>query len=154
MKSKKVRRVILRTPRMKHVRSNLRIILKLAVKNELCRLAKVKRLYHDRLIKSHLTPSQRKRHNHIGVKYRTLYHHYLESTLQCGGGAACYSFQEAKKDRFNPQDRPTDLCLVWVPWLEKWFCVKCFVLNRLGEMTHKDFDDPVAREWVKEKFGI
>ncbi len=154
MKSKNVRRVILRTPRMKRVRNNLRVILKLAIKDELHQLSKINDIYHDKLIKSHLTPSQRIRRDYIGGKYRNLYHRFIDSTLQCSGGSACYSFKDAKKGGFSPRDRPTDFDIVWVPWLEKWFCLKCFVLNRLGEMTHEDFDDPVAREWVKEEFGI
>ena len=139
---------------MKRVRDNLRVILKLAIKVELDRLRNLRGLYFDKDIKSGLTPSQRRRYDYIGGEYRALSERFAESTLQCGSGAACYSFQEAKKQGFNPQDRPTDLDLVWVPWLEKWFCIKCFVLNRLGEMTHEDFDDPIYRKWVKEEFGI
>ena len=154
MRSKKVRKVILKTQKMKRVRNNLRVILKLTMKDELNRLRDLRGLYLHKDIKSGLTLSQQKRYDYVGGKYRTLYHRFLESTLQCGSGSACYSFQEAKKHGFNPQDRPTDLDLVWVPWLENWFCIKCFALNRLGEMTHEDFGDPVKREWVKEEFGI
>jgi len=144
----------LRTPRIRRVRNNLRIILKLAVKNELNRLTCLKGLYLDKKRRSSLTLSQQKRYGQVRRKWNRLYFRFIESTLQCGSGAACYSFREAKKQRFNPQDRPTDLDLVWVPWLEKWFCIKCYVLNRLGEMTHEDFGDPVWREWVEEEFGI
>ncbi|MHA2054084.1 MAG: hypothetical protein ACW99F_10845 [Candidatus Hodarchaeales archaeon] len=130
--------------------------MKLAVKDELIKLAKVKRLYHDKDIRgrSKLTPSQQRRYNYIGGKYRALSERFTESILQCGRGAACYTFREAKNYGFNPQDRPTDFDAIWVPWLRKWFCLKCFVLNQLGEMTHEDFDDPMYREWVKEEFGI
>ncbi|UCD02036.1 MAG: hypothetical protein JSV23_03155 [Promethearchaeota archaeon] len=154
MKSKKVCRVILRTPRMRRVRNNLRVILKLAVKSELNRLRHLESLYLHKKRRNGLTPSQQKRYSQVKRKRSRLYFRYIESTLQCGGSSACYSFQEAKKHGFNPQDRPTDLDLVWVPWLENWFCIKCFVLNRLGEMTHEDFGDPVKREWVREEFGI
>ena len=154
MKSKEVCKVILRTPRIKHVRDNLRVILKLAVKGELSRQAKIKRLYLHKGIRCGLTPSQQRRYDQVSRKWKDLYFRFIESTLQCGGGSACYTFQEAKKHGFNPQDRPPDLDLVWVQWLEKWFCIKCFVLNRLGEMTHEDFDDPMMREWVKREFSI
>ena len=87
-------------------------------------------------------------------EWNTLYHQFHRSTLQCGLGAACVSFQEAKKHGFNPQDRPIPQDVVWVPWLEKWFCENCFEVNLLAEMTHEDFDDPVTREWVKKEFGI
>lgn len=151
MKSKKIRKIILRTPSLKRVRNNLRIILKLAVEEELSRLSRLKTLYFK---KDRLTPSQRRRRGQLSRRWNNLYHCFIKSTLQCNCGAACISFQEAKRHGFNPQDRPTNLDLVWVPWLEKWSCVECFEIYRQGEMTHEDFDDPVWREWVKNEFGI
>ncbi len=154
MKSKKVHRVILRDLSLRRVRNNLRIIFKLAAKKELSRLVDLEGLYQDKKIKIGLTPSQKKRYKHLRRQWNNLYFPFEKSTLQCGSGAGCYSYQEAKKQGFDPQDRPTNLDLVWVPWLKRWFCIKCFVLNRLGEMTHEDFDDPVTRERIKEEFGI
>lgn len=151
MRSKKVRKIILSTPSLRLIRNNLRIILKLAVKKELQKLDKLYDLYRNKKI---LTPSQQKRKLQLAEKWKALDYSYYRSTLQCSSGAACISFQKAKKKGFNPKDRPTDLDLVWVPWLEKWSCVECFETFRQGEMTHKDFDDPVWREWVKNEFGI
>ena len=111
---------------------NLRTLLKLAVNEELSRLYELE----------------------MRKEWNALYHRFHRSTLQCAGAAACVSFQELKKQGFDPQDRPIPQDLVWVPWLEKWSCVKCFETYHQGEMTHKDFDDPVYREWVKKEFGI
>ncbi len=151
MRSKKIRKVTLKTPSLRRVRDNLRIILKLAVKKELRKLDKIYYLYKYKRI---LTPSQQKRKIQLGEKWKDLDRAYYKSTLQCGCGAGCISFQEAKKHGFNPRDRPIDLDLVWVPWLESWVCTDCFKIGRYDEMTHEDFDDPVTREWVKEEFGI
>ena len=151
MKSKKIRKVILKTPWLRQVRDNLRIILKLAVKKELNRLSKLKRLY---LYKKHLTPSQQRRKAHLSREWNNLYHSFIRSTLRCNCGAACTSLDKAIEKGFNPQDRLIDLDLVWVPWLESWVCTSCFEAARYDEMTHEDFDDPVTREWVKEEFGI
>ncbi len=107
MKSKKVHRVILRDSSLRRVRNNLRIIFKLAAKNELSRLIDLKCLYQDKKIKIGLTPSQQRRYNHLKRKWKDLDFLFLKSTLQCGNGAACYSFQEAEKKGFNPKDRPT-----------------------------------------------
>ncbi len=154
MKSKEVRKVILRTSRMKRVRNNLRIVLKLAIKDELSSLAKLERLYRQKEKKDGLTLSQEKRYSYVVAKYRELSKRYNHSILRCGSGAACYSLDEAIERGFNPRDRPADLNLVWVPWLRRWFCLKCFVLKQMEEMTHEDFDDPLYREWVKEEFDI
>lgn len=151
MKSKKVHKIVLRTPLARQLRFNLRTLLKLAIKEELSRLSNIETLYG---FKKNLTSSKKKRRGQLRKEWNKLYHRFHRSTLQCGSGAACVSFQEAKKHGFNPKDRPTNLDLVWVPWLEKWSCVECFETYRQGEMTHQDFDDPVYREWVKNEFGI
>ena len=154
MKSKEVHKVILRTPRMRRVRNNLRILLKLAVKSELNRLSAHKHLYYNKKLMIGLTLSQKRRYYQLQKESNKLSEYYNKSTLQCGGGAACYSLDKAIEEGLDPRDRPTDLDLVWVPWLERWFCLKCFVLDQLGELTHKDFDDPMYRKWVKKEFGI
>ena len=89
-----------------------------------------------------------------GGEWGKLYHRFHRSTLQCGGAAACVSFERLLKQGFDPQDRPIPQDIVWVPWLERWSCLECFETFRQGEMTHEDFDDPVSKEWVKEEFGI
>ncbi len=132
MNSKKIRKVVLRTPWSRRLRLNLRSLLKLVVKKELSRL-------YDLEMKKEQT---------------VLYHSYHESILECGSGAGCVSYQALVRQGFDPQARPTNLDLVWVPWLEKWSCVECFEAFRQGEMTHEDFDDPVYREWVENEFGI
>jgi len=151
MKSKKIHKVILKTQKLRHARDSLRIILKLAIKDELSRLSELETLYFN---KKNLTPSQAKRRSQLGKKWNALYHRFNRSTLGCSNGAACISLDKAIEQGLNPKDRPTDLDLVWVPWLEKWFCTDCFETFRYDEMTHEDFDDPVTREWVKEEFGI
>ncbi|MFW9987612.1 MAG: hypothetical protein ACFFC3_03070 [Candidatus Odinarchaeota archaeon] len=151
MKSKKIRKVVLKTPNLRKIRNNLRIILKLAVKEELDKLYEREELYSN---KRYLTPSQQKRKSYLAEKWKALDISYHRSTLQCSSGAACISLDKAIEKGFDPKDRPTDLDLVWVPWLERWSCVECFETFRQGEMTHEDFDDPVWREWVKNEFGI
>ena len=154
MKSKEVRKVVLRTDKMRRVRDNLRIILKLAIKDKLGSLDRNGDLYRHKEKKDRLTPSQQKRYDYVEGEYWTLYHRYNHSTLQCGSGAACYSLDKAIEEGLDPRDRPTDFDLVWVPWLRRWFCLKCFLFNRIGEMTSGDFDDSEMSKWVKEKFGI
>lgn len=151
MKSKRIRKVILKTPELRRTRNNLRVILKLAVKDRLSRLSSLETLYFD---KKNLNPSQQKRRSQLRKEWSKLYHRFNKSTLECSNGAGCVSLDKAIEEGLNPKDRPTDLDLVWVPWFEKWVCTTCFETFRYDEMTHEDFDDPVTREWVKEEFGI
>ena len=151
MKSKKIHKVILKTPILRHIRNNLRLVLKLAVKEELQRLSRLKTLYFN---KKNLTPSQKRRKAHLRREWNNLNHSFRRSTLECGNGITCILFQEGKGLGVHPQDGPTNLDLIWIPWLERWFCVECFETYGYGEMTHEDFDDPMYREWVKSEFGI
>ena len=151
MKSKKIRKVILKTPHLRQARNNLRIIFKLEVKKELNRLSRLKKLY---LNKKHLTPSQLQRKAFLSKGWNKLYHSFVRSTLQCNCGAACVSLNKAIEEGLYPQDRPTDLDLVWVPWIESWICTACLEVGRYDEMTHEDFDDSVTREWVRKEFCI
>ena len=86
MKSKKIHKVILKNPRLRQIRNNLRTVLKLAINKELDRLEHLKGLY---VFKKKLTPSQKKRRSQIWGKWNSLYHRYRQSTLQCACGAAC-----------------------------------------------------------------
>ena len=151
MKSKKIRKVTLKSPELRRIRDNLRIILKLVIKDKLSRLSRLETLYFS---KKNLTPSQQKRKSQLSKEWNKLYHRFNKSTLQCSNGAGCISLDKAIEEGLDPKDRPTDLDLVWVPWLERWVCTNCFETFRYDEMTHEDFDDPVTREWVKEEFGI
>jgi len=133
MKSKKIRKVILKTPWARRLRLNLRIVLNLTIRQELIRLSNLD----------------------MRREWRVLERQYNKSILQCGMPPhLCESYQELKKRGIDLQDRPILHDLVWVPWLEDWFCFSCYIVNRFSEMTHADFDDPVAREWVKKEFGI
>ena len=132
MKSKKCRKILLRTPWSRRLRFSLRTLLDLAVKQEVSRLSNLE----------------------MWKEKNALERKFHKSTLQCGGAAACVSFERLLKQGFDPQDRPIPQDIVWVPWLERWSCVECFETYRQGEMTNEDFDDPVYREWVKNEFGI
>ena len=61
MKSKKIHKVILKTPVLARIRNNLRVVLKLAVKEELQRLSNLETLYFK---KKGLTKSQERRKAH------------------------------------------------------------------------------------------
>ena len=132
MNSKTIRKIVLRTPWSRRLRLNLRILLDLAVKEKLSRLSNLE----------------------IWKEKNALERQFCKSTLRCSMGVNCVSFERLKKKGFDPRDLPTNLDLVWVPWLEHWYCNNCFELNHFSEMTHEDFDDPVTREWVKNEFGI
>lgn len=123
MKTLKVKKVILKNPRLRTIRCNMRIVLKLAVYSELERLRHLKRIYYD---KQHLTSSQDRRETYLIKTSNALSERLSNSTCQCNSGR-CISHRElVEKGLVKPSERSPDIDLVWIPWYKVWVCVKCY----------------------------
>ncbi|MEE9377812.1 MAG: hypothetical protein V3V33_07220 [Candidatus Lokiarchaeia archaeon] len=150
MKSKKPRRIVLKNPKLRKIRSSLREILRLAYYDYSEKLLDLRGLYNDKNMQKGLTPSQDKRHTVLIREKAALDQAFAKSICICFNGAACHSYQEAVKDgAIEPSERPIDLDMVWVPEPEPgtigeywtptggaWFCLKCHEVVR-----EIDFDD-------------
>ncbi len=113
MKSKKPRLIVLKDPKLRKIRTNLRTILKLAYYDESDRLSRLGDLYRE---KDTLTPSQQKRESQLVRKNNALMTAYDRSILKCSLGAACNSYKEmVEKGTINPPERPIDLDMGWLP---------------------------------------
>ncbi len=126
MKSKKPRLIVLKDPKLRKIRTNLRIILKLAYYSESKRLDRLEDLYFE---KNTLTPSQQKRKSELIRMNNALMTAYNNSILQCNLGAACDSYKEmVEKDTIDPIERPIDLDMGWLPvpfpQHGSWLCKK------------------------------
>jgi len=122
MKSKKPRLIILKDPKLRKIRENLRIILKLAYLDESKRLDRLEDLYIE---KNTLTPSQQKRDIQLGRMNNNLMTAYDNSILKCSLGAACSSYEEAVENgTIDPVERPIDLDMGWLPQYGSWYCKK------------------------------
>jgi len=121
MKLKKPRLIVLKDPKLRKVRENLRIILRLAYLDESKRLSQLTDLY----LQKRLTPSQQNRETQLIRVNDKLYHTFNESILQCKLGAACDSYKEALENgTIDSIDRPIDLDMGWLPQYNSWFCKK------------------------------
>ncbi|KKM04849.1 hypothetical protein LCGC14_1760090 [marine sediment metagenome] len=122
MKSKKPRLIVLKDPKLRKIRANLRTILKLAYNDERIRIRDLEHLYTER---ETLTPSQQKRDIQLGRMNNELYHAFNDSILRCSLGAACNSYKEAVEEgSIKPIERPIDLDMGWLPQYREWFCKK------------------------------
>lgn len=122
MKSKKPRLIVLKDPKLRKIRENLRTILKLAYDDESKRLSQLTFLYLEKNI---LTPSQEKRETQLIKMNDKLYHTFKDSILQCSLGAACNSYKEAVENgTIDAVERPIDLDMGWLPQYVAWFCKK------------------------------
>ncbi|KKN15375.1 hypothetical protein LCGC14_0986710 [marine sediment metagenome] len=113
MKSKKPRLIVLKDPKLRKARENLRTILKLAYYDERERLRNLNHLYFE---KDTLTPSQQKRDIQLGRMNNNLMTAFDNSILKCNLGAACNSYKEmVEKGSIDPIERPIDLDMGWLP---------------------------------------
>jgi len=110
MKSKKIRIVKLKDPKLRRIRKNLRDIIKLAAKKEIRRLHEIQGIYLKKWKSK--TPEERKKFSEYSRKGNKLMSALSDSIIQCSSGASCVSFEEAKKQGFDPKNRPTDLDMV------------------------------------------
>ena len=146
MKSKKIRIVKLKDPKLRRIRKNLRDIIQLAVKDEFRKLNKIARSY---LGGGPMTEEEHKEFTKFSRKSEKLIFMLSDSIIQCSSGAQCDSLEEAVKHGFNPRDRPTDLDMVWIPYYQKWFCLKCYE-STFYESTYKDIsEDPHADRFYR-----
>jgi len=125
MKSKKPRLIVLKDPKLRKIRTNLRTIIKLAYYNERERLGCLADLY----IQKTLTPSQQKRRSELNRRNNDLMTAYNNSILQCKLGAGCSSYEEmVEKGTIDPIERPIDLDMGWLPGPfpphGSWYCKK------------------------------
>lgn len=141
MKSKKVRIIKLKDPKLRRIRKNLRDIIKLAVKDEFRRQNKIARSY---LGGGPMTEEEDREFTKYSRESENLMFTLQKSIIQCSSGTQCDSLEEAVKHGFNPKDRPTDLDMVWIPYYKKWFCLKCYE-STFYESIYKDIsEDPHA----------
>ncbi len=125
MKSKKPRLIVLKDPKLRKIRTNLRVVLKLAYLNESKRLDRLEDLYIEKDAQKGLTPSQQKRDIQLGRMNNNLMTVYDNSILKCSLGAACNSYKEAVENgTIDPVERPIDLDMGWLPQYGSWFCKK------------------------------
>ncbi len=142
MKSKKVRIVKLKDPKLIRIRKNLRDIIKFAARKEIRRLHVMQDKYLGK--GKPMPPEEAIMFTKYSRKGNKLMSALSDSIIQCSAGASCDSFQEAKNHGFNPKDRPTDLDMVWIPYYQKWFCLKCYE-STFYDVTYNDIsEDPYA----------
>ena len=157
MKSLKVKKIILKNPRLRTIRRNLRIVLKLAVSSELERLRHLRRIYCD---KRHLTPFQDKRETFLIKTSNALLARLSNSTCQCNLEERCISHRElVEKGLVKPSERSPDLDVVWIPWHKEWVCMKCYdsyyknaTLDEFVERRSISFYESGATDRETDKF--
>ena len=140
MKSLKVKKIILKNPPLRNLRKNLRIVLRLAIFDKIRELSELEGIYINKREQGKQVPSQRKREIQLSQLKIKLRHLMKRSCITCDI-IYCESHRELfgnPKIRFD--ERTTDLDMVWIPWDERWVCVKCYDRS-YKDMTLDDFID-------------
>ncbi|MFX1281168.1 MAG: hypothetical protein ACFFA3_17590 [Promethearchaeota archaeon] len=117
---KKERKIIIKNPKLRRIRSNLRKILIEAKSRRLDDLAKLE----DSIINEHGLEDDRlvEIQNQIN-EVLSLMH---GSICQCGNGVSCLSLKNFLKE--NPIEKwdSTDLDMAYYPKTKKWYCLECY----------------------------
>ncbi len=123
MKSKKWKIIQLKDPKLIKIRTNLRKLLKEAVRSEHLRLRKLGVLYRIKDDNKKLTPSQWKREIAITQEGDELLSAMSDSLLQCSYGTGCMTF---KKNGLSKDLATLSEDMVWNPIRRRWICINCY----------------------------
>jgi len=123
MRLQKWRVVILRDRILRQARTNLRVILNLAIHSELAYLGQLRSVYREKRLIGKLVPSQRRREGVIVGRSNDLLQALSHSILRCGKGSACISIEENK---LSPDIATLAEDMVWNSLEKKWFCINCY----------------------------
>ncbi|HEA70573.1 hypothetical protein LCGC14_0625430 [marine sediment metagenome] len=148
MNSKKIRIIKLKDPQLRRVRKNLRDIIKLAAKDEIKRLLEIT----SNCLKKgkDISSEEQIKFTQYSRECNQLMSALSSSIIQCSSGAECDSLEEAIKQGFNPKDRPTDLDMVWIPYYQKLFCLKCYESTFYDSTYRNESEDPYADPYYKD----
>ena len=120
MKSGKWKAIIIKDPKLRIVRENLRLLLKAAIDSRLSHLSHLEDLYRKKRISYKLTPSQWNREVSISKMINNLLHARANSILTCSEGSSCV-LNEAEGYNISLEKD-----MVWNPIFRRWICIGCY----------------------------
>ncbi len=123
MRSQKWKVISLKNPKLRLIRTSLRVILSKSIDKEITRLGYLRDLYREKRLDGKLVPSQERRENELINKSSDLLQALTRSILNCGGDATCISFE---KNKLSPDIATLGEDMVWNPVLKRWNCINCY----------------------------
>lgn len=146
MKSDKWKAIVISDTRLRKIRKNLRLLLKLAVENEFNRLKSLENLYRSKRLSIGITASQWKREVSLSRAVNKLLQLKHRSNLQCSEGSLCVS-PEAKKMSHDISSLNKDM--VWNPLLKEWICIDCYNHYYNSEIQKQELKQHLERDDFK-----
>ena len=118
MKKEKI--IIIKNPRLKKVRGNLRKILLQTISSKIDQLEELEELIiEERGLRN-------KKRIELRDEIDKLFSLRGGSICRCGNGGSCLSLKKFRKE--HPMNRMdfTDLDMAYIPEQGEWFCVECY----------------------------
>ena len=156
MKSKKWKIVQLKDSKLIKIRTNLRKLLKEAIRSEIKRLGNIRILYRMKSDNKKLTPSQWKREISLIKKGDELLSAWGDSFLICSYGTGCMSY---KKNGLRQDLATLNEDMVWNPLQKHWICINCYdeyfktseQKNQLQKICEKiEREEEAYEEWFEK----
>lgn len=123
MRSEKWKALVLKTSKLRRVRTSLRLVLRKAVQDELRLLNHLRDLYRKKQLNGTLISSQAKREDFLIKEANDLLQALTTSILRCSIGASCIS---KKENKLSGDIVTLGEDMVWNPLQTKWICINCY----------------------------
>jgi len=152
MRSEKWKVISLKNPKIRLIRTNLRVILRKSIEHELKRLSHLRRLYREKRLDGKLVPSQERRENELINKSSDLLQALTHSVLHCGGDATCISFE---KNKLSADIATLGEDMVWNPLFKRWVCINCYNYKYKNKAQKQILQDIITQgEEEERRFDI
>lgn len=152
MRSQKWKVITLKNPKLRLIRTNLRVILRKSIERELKRLSHLRDLYRKKGLDGKLVPSQERRENELINQSNDLLKTLTHSVLHCGGDATCISFE---KNKLSADIATLGEDMVWNPLFKRWNCINCYNYKYKSKDQKRILQDIIRQaEEEEKKFDI
>jgi len=148
MRSQKWKVITLKNPKLRLIRTSLRVILSKSINRELVRLGHLRDLYRKKRLDGKFVPSQERRENELINKSSDLLQALTRSVLHCGGDAACISFE---KNKLSADIATLGEDMVWNPLLKRWNCINCYNYKYKTKAQKQILQDIIRQGEEEEK---
>ncbi|TKJ23969.1 MAG: hypothetical protein CEE43_02055 [Promethearchaeota archaeon Loki_b32] len=148
MRSEKWKVLVLKTSKLRRVRTSLKLVLRKAVHEELKDLNHLRDLYRKKQLNGTNIPSQAKREDSLIKETNELLQALSCSTLKCHGGITCKSIEMSK---LSHDIATLGEDMVWNPLLKEWICINCYNFYYKTDAQKQHLQDAIRKKKEDDK---
>jgi hypothetical protein len=144
MKTDDWKQIVIKSPRLRNIKKELRTVLKLDIGRKIDELSGFKETLRVLSNKKELTPAQIEKEWVLSKEVQDILGFYDRSILRCSYGSLCKSTNRGERSDIVS----LSLDMVWDPIYRNWHCLKChdyyLGTEESKRLYKKNHDDEVA----------